>query len=122
MVWFNTITFSSILKINIINILLSGDNAVVIALACRSLPPKQQKRIIFIGTLIAIILRITFTQFAAWLLEIPFLKLVGAGLLFYIAVKFLLPEGESEAKISTKAKASSALKKNSDRGSDYESG
>lgn len=101
----------SVLKVNIVNILLSGDNAVVIALACRSLPPRQQKRIIFIGTSIAIIFRIIFTQFAAWILEVPFLKLMGAALLFYIAVKFLLPEIVPSTKISTKVKATSALRK-----------
>ena len=79
-----------------INILLSGDNAVVIALAARTLPPKQQKQAIFIGSGAAIVMRIALTLVAAQLLELPWLKLIGAVLLIYIGVTLLLPEHEGD--------------------------
>ena len=75
-----------------VNILLSGDNAVVIALAARSLPPKQQKQAIIIGSGAAIVLRILLTLVAAQLLQLPWLKVIGAVLLIYIGVTLLLPE------------------------------
>ena len=70
-----------LLKIIWVNLLLSGDNAVVIALASRSLPPQQQKKAIFWGSAAAIILRIILTVFAVALLTLPYLKLVGGLLL-----------------------------------------
>ncbi|HMN83483.1 MAG TPA: TerC family protein [Burkholderiaceae bacterium] len=79
-----------------INILLSGDNAVVIALAARSLPPKQQKQAIFIGSGAAIVMRIILTLVAAQLLQLPWLKLIGAVLLIYIGVTLLLPEHDGD--------------------------
>jgi YjbE family integral membrane protein len=79
-----------------VNIVLSGDNAVVIALAARSLPPKQQKAAIFWGSGAAIVMRIVLTIVAVELLRLPYLKLVGAALLLWIAVGLLLPEDESE--------------------------
>ena len=79
-------------KIIGVNIVLSGDNAVVIALAARSLPPAQQKKAIFWGSAAAIILRVLLTIFAVKLLELPWLKLIGAVLLLYIGIKLLLPE------------------------------
>jgi YjbE family integral membrane protein len=75
-----------------INILLSGDNAVVIALACRSLPEPQRRWGIILGTLPAVVLRIIFAIFIAYLLGVPYLKLIGGLLLFWIAVKMILPE------------------------------
>jgi YjbE family integral membrane protein len=79
-----------------VNILLSGDNAVVIALAARSLPPAQQKRAIAIGSGAAIVLRILLTLVAAQLLQWPWLKVVGAALLIYIGVTLVLSEDEDE--------------------------
>lgn len=79
-----------------INILLSGDNAVVIALASRSLPPKQQKQAIVVGSGAAIVMRIILTLVAAELLQMPWLKLIGAVLLIYIGVTLLLPEDEHD--------------------------
>src|SRR3954468_13464003 len=79
-------------KIIGVNIILSGDNAVVIALAARSLPAKQQKQAIFWGSGAAIVLRIVLTLFAVALLSLPWLKLVGSALLLYIGVKLLVPE------------------------------
>jgi YjbE family integral membrane protein len=76
------------------NIILSGDNAVVIALAARSLRPDQQKKAIFWGSAAAIVLRIVLTLVAVQLLQLPYLKMVGALLLFYIGVQLLLEEEE----------------------------
>src|SRR5690606_34757758 len=83
-------------QITMINILLSGDNAVVIALASRSLPPKQQKHAILLGSFGAILLRVMLTFFAVYLLELPFLKAIGAVLLIWIGIKMLLPEAEEK--------------------------
>src|SRR5258706_3429435 len=81
-----------LLKIIGVNIVLSGDNAVVIALAARSLPPRQQKQAILWGAGAAVILRIILTIFAVKLLALPWLKIVGALLLFWIGIKLLVPE------------------------------
>jgi YjbE family integral membrane protein len=81
-------------QIIMIDILLGGDNAVVIALACRKLPPKQRTQGILWGTAGAIVLRVILIFFALQLLAIPFLKLVGAVLLIWIGVKLLVPEEE----------------------------
>src|SRR3954466_3418167 len=90
-----------LLKIIWINIILSGDNAVVIALAARSLPPQQQKKAVFWGAGAAVILRIIPTMFAAGRLEPPRLKIVGSLLLFWIGVKLLIPEdGDDDIKAS----------------------
>jgi YjbE family integral membrane protein len=83
-------------QIIMINIVLSGDNAVVIALASRSLPPKQQKQAILLGSFGAIILRIILTFFAVYLLGLPWLKIIGAVLLFWIGIKMLIPEDGEE--------------------------
>ncbi len=84
----------AVAQIIMIDILLGGDNAVVIALACRKLPPKQRTKGILWGTAGAIVLRIVLIFFALQLLAIPFLKIVGAALLVWIGVKLLLPEHE----------------------------
>jgi len=83
-------------QIILIDILLGGDNAVVIALACRGLPPHQRKMGIIYGTAGAIILRVLLIAFALALLSVPYLKLVGAVLLVWIGVKLLVPEHEDE--------------------------
>ena len=79
-------------KIIGVNIVLSGDNAVVIALAARSLPPRQQKLAILYGAGAAVVLRIVLTVFAVALLALPWLKIVGSLLLFWIGIKLLVPE------------------------------
>jgi YjbE family integral membrane protein len=92
-------------QIILIDILLGGDNAVVIALACRGLPPKQRKRGIIYGTAGAIVLRVILIAFALALLAIPYLKLVGGLLLIWIGVKLLVPqeeEGHGEIQSSDK--------------------
>jgi YjbE family integral membrane protein len=83
-------------KIIGVNIILSGDNAVVIALAARSLPPKQQKAAVLWGSGAAVVMRILLTVFAVALLTLPWLKLVGSLLLFWIGVKLLIPEDDNE--------------------------
>jgi YjbE family integral membrane protein len=85
-----------LLKIIGVNIILSGDNAVVIALAARSLPAKQQKQAVFWGAGAAVVLRILLTIFAAALLSLPWLKLIGSLLLFWIGVKLLIPEDDGD--------------------------
>jgi len=86
----------ALLSIMFVNIVLSGDNAVVIAMAVRSLPDKQRKQGILYGTGIAVLLRIVLTFFAAKLLDIPFMKLAGGILIAWIAVKLFLEEGTEE--------------------------
>jgi YjbE family integral membrane protein len=79
-----------------VNLLLSGDNAVVIALAARSLPAKQQKLAVFWGSAAAIIMRVILTVFAVALLQLPWLKLIGGVLLLWIGVKLIVPEEGGE--------------------------
>jgi YjbE family integral membrane protein len=81
-----------LLQIIGVNILLSGDNAVVIALAARSLHGKRQKQAIMWGSAAAVVMRVILTIFAVKLLALPSLKIIGGLLLFWIAVKLLLPE------------------------------
>jgi len=83
-------------KITWINILLSGDNALVIALACRGLDPRQRLWGMIFGAGAAVILRIIFTGIVATLMELPYLKLVGGLALIVIAAKLLVPEQEDE--------------------------
>lgn len=100
-----------VFKIIMIDLLLSGDNAVVIALACRNLPDAQRKKGIMYGVGGAIGLRIVLTFFAVSLLALPYLKLVGALLLLWIGVKLLLPEDEhSEGNIKADTQLWGAIK------------
>ena len=94
-----------VFKIIVIDLLLSGDNAVVIALACRNLPSEQRRKGILFGVGGAIGLRVVLTFFAVSLLSLPFLKLVGALLLLWIGVKLILPEDEDHAEGKIKADA-----------------
>ncbi|MBI2306494.1 MAG: YjbE family putative metal transport protein [Rhodocyclales bacterium] len=97
MIEFGTPAFwVALLQIIGADIVLSGDNAVVIALATRSLPPQQQRLAIFWGTFAAVAMRVTLTVVAVTLLKLPVLKLVGALLLLWIAVQLLLPEEDGE--------------------------
>lgn len=80
----------SLLNIFFINLILSGDNAIVIAMASRNVPKHQQKHAIFLGTVFAIILRILLTFGAVYLLQIPLLQTIGGVLLLWIAYKLLL--------------------------------
>jgi YjbE family integral membrane protein len=86
-----------VFKIIVIDILLSGDNAVVIALACRNLPPQQRKQGVMLGVAGAICLRIVLTFFALELLNLPYLRIAGALMLLWIGVKLILPEENHDA-------------------------
>jgi YjbE family integral membrane protein len=98
-------------QIIMIDILLGGDNAVVIALACRSLPPAQRTKGIIWGTAGAIVLRVALIFFALTLLKISYLKLVGAALLVWIGIKLLLPEeGDEHGNIQASDKLWSAVR------------
>jgi YjbE family integral membrane protein len=98
-------------QIILIDILLGGDNAVVIALACRGLPPPQRKQGIIYGTLGAIVLRVILIAFALALLAVPYLKVVGALLLVWIGVKLMVPqEDEGHATIGSSDKLWGAVK------------
>jgi len=98
-----------LLKIIWINIVLSGDNAVVIALAARSLRPRQQMMAVGWGSGAAVAMRIGLTLFAVALLQLPYLKLLGAVLLLWIGVQLLLPE-EGEANIDGHENMLAAIK------------
>src|SRR2546429_8991356 len=89
----------ALLKIMWINVLLSGDNAVVIAMACRGLPPRQRLWGMILGGGVAVVLRIVFTVFVAALMTQPYLKLIGGIALFYISVKLLVPEDPDEDEV-----------------------
>jgi YjbE family integral membrane protein len=96
-------------QIILINIVLSGDNAVVIALASRSLPPAQQKKAILFGSVGAIVLRVVLTFFAVYLLTLPYLKLIGAALLLWIGIG-LLKSDDGEEHLEGHANLAAAIK------------
>ncbi len=100
----------SILRIIGINIILSGDNAIVIALACRSLPPRQRVIGIILGAGAAVVLRILFTIVVQQLFDVPWLKLVGGLALLWIAVKLLLGDEASEEGVRSGASVWEAVK------------
>ncbi len=102
--------WTALLKIIGINIILSGDNAVVIALAARSLPDKQQKQAIFWGSGAAIVMRIVLTLFAVALLQLPWLKMIGSVLLLWIGVKLLLDEDDGEGGVKSHDSMLAAIK------------
>jgi YjbE family integral membrane protein len=99
----------AVLEIIAVNILLSGDNAVVIALACRNLSPRRRRQGILWGVLGAIVLRIGLTFFAMTLLVNPYLKLVGGVLLLWIGVKLIAEEDESEHKVKASDRLFAAI-------------
>ena len=100
----------AVLQIIAIDIVLGGDNAVVIALACRRLPDKQRKLGIFWGVAGAIALRVILIFFALNLLTIPYLKVAGAALLVWIGIKLLQPESEGEHEVDASTTLLGAIK------------
>lgn len=103
--------WADVFKIIMIDLLLSGDNAVVIALACRNLPPAQRRLGIMYGVGGAIGLRVVLTFFAVSLLALPYLKLIGALLLLWIGIKLIAPEEEhGEGNIKAEANLLGAIK------------
>ncbi|MBL8590555.1 MAG: TerC family protein [Methylobacteriaceae bacterium] len=96
MTWLDSATLVPIFKIIWIDLLLSGDNAMVIALACRELPPEKRKLGILLGAGAAVGLRVVFTLGIAQLMQVPYLKIVGGLLLFWIAVKLLIEDTDEK--------------------------
>jgi YjbE family integral membrane protein len=90
-------------RIVFINVLLSGDNAVVIAMACRGLPPHQRRWGLVIGAGLVVILLIIFTGIVARLMLLPYLKLIGGVALLYIAAKLLVPEAADKNEVEAAA-------------------
>lgn len=99
----------SVLEIIVINILLSGDNAVVIALACRNLPPQQRRVAVAGGVAGAVIARVVLTAFAAALLQLPWLKLVGAVLLAWIGAQLIASDTDGEPEVAADSRLSRAI-------------
>src|SRR5262249_25274033 len=85
----------SVVQIIWINVLLSGDNAIVIALACRNLPRKQRFAGMVLGTGVALVLRLIFATIVSTLMLLPYVKIVGGAALLWIAVKLLAPSEDS---------------------------
>lgn len=108
--YFSMAFLIAVLQIIAIDILLGGDNAVVIALACRKLPEEQRNKGIFWGVAGAIGLRVVLIFFALQLLTLPFLKVVGALLLFWIGVKLLQPEDDSHGNVEGATTLAGAIK------------
>ncbi|QIN60660.1 Integral membrane protein TerC family protein [Caballeronia sp. SBC1] len=90
--FFATLHWGAVLQIIVIDILLGGDNAVVIALACRNLPKELRTRGVLLGTLGAIVLRVALIAFAVVLLDVPFLKFAGGLMLLWIGAKLMMPD------------------------------
>ncbi|CAM4159021.1 TerC family protein [Bordetella tumulicola] len=105
-----TLSWAAVFQIILIDILLGGDNAVVIALACRNLERKQRMQGILWGTAGAIFLRVVLIAFALTLLTIPYLKVVGALLLLWVGVKLLIPEEDAHGNIKGSASIWAAVK------------
>ena len=93
----------AVLRLIFVNLLLSGDNAVVIAMACRGLPDRQRRWGLVIGTGVAVILRIVLAGVLTWLLQLAYLKLVGGVALVFIAAKLLVPEDADSDEIEAVA-------------------
>jgi YjbE family integral membrane protein len=113
MTFSDAIFWVALLQIIGVNIVLSGDNAVVIALAARSLPPKQQKQAVLWGSAAAVAVRIALTILAVELLRLPYLKLIGAALLLWIGIQLLLPakeQGDAADSASTSTGMISAIR------------
>ena len=108
--YFSLPFFIAVLQIIAIDILLGGDNAVVIALACRKLPAAQRSKGIFWGVFGAIALRVVLIFFALQLLELPFLKLIGGLLLLWIGIKLMQPEDGQHGNIEGATTLTGAIK------------
>jgi YjbE family integral membrane protein len=93
----------AVVQIIFINALLSGDNAIVIAMACRGLPPQQRRWGLILGAGLAVLLRIVFTVVLASLMLLPYLKLIGGAALLYISAKLLVPEEPDKNEIEAAA-------------------
>ncbi len=108
--FFSNLHWGAVLKIIAIDILLGGDNAVIIALACKDLPHNLRKKGILWGTAGAVIMRVVLVIFAMSLLSLPFLKLIGGLLLFWIGIKLLIQNDEDHSDIKSSDKLWNAVK------------
>jgi len=109
-VWFNEIHWVAVLQIIMIDILLGGDNAVVIALACRDLDPHLRRKGIFYGAGGAIALRVILIAFAVTIMTIPYLKFCGGLLLLWIGIKLIVPHDEGDKEVHASKKLWGAVK------------
>ena len=109
-VWFNEIHWVAVLQIIMIDILLGGDNAVVIALACRDLDPHLRRKGIFYGAGGAIALRVILIAFAVTIMTIPYLKFCGGLLLLWIGIKLIVPHDEGDQEVHASKKLWGAVK------------
>jgi YjbE family integral membrane protein len=100
----------SVVEIIWINVLLSGDNAIVIALACRNLPPNQRLGGMVIGTAVALALRLVFATIVSSLMTFPYLKIIGGVALLWIALKLLVPQEEESNEVHGNASLWQAVK------------
>jgi len=101
----------ALIQIMLINVVLSGDNAVVIALACRRLSPRHQKVAFIWGSVGVVILMVALTGIVAYLLTLPYLEIVGSGMLMWIGVKLLIAEDEGDdGKVDQKATLGAAIR------------
>lgn len=107
---FANMHWAAVGQIIMIDVLLGGDNAVVIALACRNLPHEQRFKGVFWGTAGAIALRVILITFAVMLLNLPFLKLVGGALLLWIGYKLVLPDNDDAEEVEGNTKLLGAIK------------
>jgi len=110
MEFFQHLSWVTIGQIILIDILLGGDNAIVIALACRHLPADVRKKGIFYGTAGAIVIRILLISFAVTLLTLPYLKLIGGVMLLWIGIKLLTDDGGEADDINGGDRLSTAIK------------
>jgi YjbE family integral membrane protein len=101
--------WAALLQIVLLDLVLAGDNAVVIAMACRKLPPSQRMWGIMLGALVAIVMRIVFTIGVTSLLQTPWLMIIGSLLLFWIAIKLLTDHGD-EKEVESATNVWSAVK------------
>lgn len=108
--FFSTLHWGAVFQIVVIDILLGGDNAVVIALACRKLPDSQRMQGVLWGTAGAIILRVVLIAFAVALLDVPFLKFGGGLLLLWIGVRLMAPSHDAHENIKPADKLVAAIK------------
>jgi len=108
--FFQTLHWGAVFQIILIDILLGGDNAVVIALACRDLPPGKRIQGILWGSAGAVLLRVILISFALALLGVPFLKIFGCVLLLWIGIKLMAPQGKGHDDIQSTASVLTAVK------------
>src|SRR3546814_19233741 len=105
-----TLSLTAVFQVILVDMLLGGDNAVGIALACRNLPPKQRMQGILWGTAGAIGLRVALIAFALTLLSVPYLKIFGAILLVWVGIKLLIPDEDAHGNIKSGTSVWSAVK------------